>query len=112
MQDDKAKAFFILSDADAIDRKIAASVHKLLVGYEVQQMNNQRDLGNALFNNFAVQNRIKDYLLPFIEDTLVQNLVANLRMETYLDPHHENLHIRLSYKSQSVSQQTVNLRRY
>lgn len=112
MADDKAQAFFILNDEDVIDRKIAASVHKLFMGYEVQQMNNQRDLGNALFNNYAVQNRIKDYLLPFIEDTFVQNLVANLRMETYLDPHHENLHIRLSYKSHPVTQQTINLRRY
>ena len=112
MADDKAQAFFILNDEDVIDRKIAASIYKLFMGYEVQQMNNQRDLGNALFNNYAVQNRIKDYLLPFIEDTFVQNLVANLRMETYLDPRQEHLHIRLSYKSQPVTQQTINLRGY
>ena len=112
MENDKAQAFFILNEEDAIDRKIAASVHKLFMGYEPQQMNNQRDLGNALFNNYAVQNRIKDYLLPFIEDMFMKNLVANLRMETYLDPHHQNLHLRLSYKGNAVTQQTINLREF
>jgi hypothetical protein len=112
MADDKAKAFFILHDDDAIDRKIAASVHKLFIGYEVQQMNNQRDLGMAMLNNFAVKNFMKDTLIPLIQAEIVQGLKHNLRIEHHVDRTREVTHYRISYGNNVIIEQSINLRGY
>lgn len=108
MGNDKATAWLTLADADAVDKRVLDIIARALHGYNVDNMDNQKQLGMALLMNFAVNQHLRGLML----DTLMQEITTNLRMDTYLDPHHQNLHIRLTYKGNGVTQQTVNLRRY
>jgi hypothetical protein len=112
MGNDKAKAFFILNEDDVIDRKIADAIEKMFTGHHPNAMRNQETLGKELVSNWMVSNTISSRLMPDIQQMVLNEITNNLRMETYLDPHYENLHIRLTYKGSGVTQQTVKLRRY
>jgi hypothetical protein len=112
MEDDKAKAFFILNEDDVIDRKIADAIERMFTGPHPNAMRNKETLGKELVSNWQVSHTISSRLTPDIQQLVMNEITNNLRIDTYLDPHYENLHIRLAYKGNSVSQQTINLRRY
>ena len=112
MENDKAKAFFILNDDDVIDRKVADAIERMFTGHHPNAMRNQETLGKELVSNWMVSNTIASRLMSDMQQLVLNEITNNLRLDTYLDPHHENLHIRLTYKGNGVTQQTINLRRY
>lgn len=110
MENDKAKAFFILNDDDVIERKIGDAIERLFTGHHPNAMRNQETLGRELVSNWMVSNTIHDRLMPQMQQMVMHEICTNLRMDTYLDPHYNNLHIRLSYKGNDVTQQIIRLR--
>jgi hypothetical protein len=112
MADDKAQAFFILNEDDVIEQKVAQVLGKLFHSANPSSHHNAEELGRKLGASFSLQNQVANAMRFQIEDMVKSEICNHLRMDSYLDPHHENLHIRLSYKGNGVTQQTINLRRY
>ncbi len=112
MGNDKATAWLTLADADAVDTRVLSVLDRALFGYTGHSLDNQQRLGTALLDNYVVQTKLNGMTQYRMEDIIRNELCNHLRIDTHLDPHHMNLHIRLAYKSTSVSQQTINLRRY
>lgn len=112
MQDDKATAWFTLADADAIDRKIAASFAKTFMDYDMYSQGNMQQFGQRMLENYQVQNRMKDMMIPLVEELIGSCLQRNLRIDHYTDHHRHSLRYRVSYKGTVIIEQQVNLRGY
>lgn len=112
MENDKAKAFFILNDDDVIERRIGDAIERLFTGHHPNAMRNQETLGRELVSNWMVSNAIRSRLMPEMQQMVMDEVVANMHMETYVDKYQDVLRIRLAYKNQTVSEQAINLRGY
>jgi hypothetical protein len=112
MENDKAKAFFILNEDDVIDRKVGDAIERLFTGHHPNAMRNQETLGRELVSNWQVSNTIASRLMPNFQQMVMDEICTNLRMDTYIDKYQQLLHIRLSYKGNGVTQQSINLRGY
>ena len=112
MQDDKATAWFTLADHDAIEKKIAATFAKTFMEYNRYSMNNMEQFGRRMLENYQVQNRMKDMMVPLIDQMIGDGLQRNLRIDHYTDHHRHSLRYRVSYKGSVIIEQEVNLRGY
>lgn len=110
MENDKATAWLTLADADAVENKVVDVIRQLLDGSTEESRQNLNDLGTRLGQSFTMSNMILNNLQQQIQNMLRDEICNNLRMESYLDPHHRNLHIRLHYRGNGVTHQTINLR--
>lgn len=112
MENDKAKAFFILNDDDVIERKIGDAIERLFTGHHPNAMRNQETLGKELFSNWNVSNAIQSRLMPDMAELVRREICNNVRMDTYMDSYQNLLRIRLAYKNETFAEQAINLRSY
>ena len=112
MENDKAQTFFILNDDDVIKKRVGQAIGEMFIGFATNQMDNQRDLGNALVNNYAVQHRIKTFMEPFMEEMLIRNLKTHLRVDFHPSFIDNDLHYRVVYGAHLIQQEKINLRGY
>lgn len=112
MENDKATAWLTLADADAVDKRVLDIIARALHGYNVDNMDNQKQLGMSLLMNFAVQNYLKDMMIPLIHNEIGNGLKNNLRIDYQTSQARQVAHYRISYGPTVVLEQAINLRGY
>jgi hypothetical protein len=112
MEDAKATAWLTLADADAVEQKVLTAMAKAFFGYNVDNMENQKQLGYALLNNFAVQNHLKAQLLDMMQHVVKDEICNKLNLESYYDRIQQLVHLRVTYQGNPVATQAINLRGY
>ena len=110
MENDKAKAFFILNEDDVIDRKVGDALERLFTGHHPNAMRNQETLGKELVSNWQVSNTIRSRLMPDIQQMVMDEVCSNMRMDTYVDRYQDVIRIRLTYKNSTITEQAINIR--
>lgn len=112
MADDKATAWLTLADADAVDKRVLDIIARSLRGYNADNLENQKQLGMSLLHNFAVQNYLKDMLIPLIHNEIGNGLKNNLRIDYQTSYAQQVARYRISYGPTVVLEQAINLRGY
>lgn len=110
MENDKATAWLTLADADAVEQKVVDVIRQLLEGGTQESRQNLNDLGSRLGYSYTLANMVFNNLQQQIQSMLQNEICNNLRMDMYIDQYNQNLHVRLNYKGNGVTQQTINLR--
>lgn len=112
MENDKATAWLTLADADAVDKRVLDCIRRSLHGYNVENLENQKQLGLDLLSNFAVRNYLKDILITLIHSEIGNALKENLRIDYQTSHARQVAHYRISYGNNVVLEQAINLRGY
>lgn len=112
MENGKATAWLTLADADAVEKKIAATFGKTFMEYNGYSTNNMERFGRRMLENYTIQMHLKSMMGALVEDALGQSLQRNLRIDHFTDHHMHRLRYRVSYKGTVIIEEEVNLRGY
>lgn len=109
MENDKAKAFFILNGDDVVEQKVAATVHKMFIGYDGRQLDNQRELGAMLLGNMGVRGDLRGLLATIVNDAIRESLKQNLRVDHYYEQYNRTAGYRIRYGNDVIQQEQIKI---
>ena len=109
MTDGKAKAFFILSEADAIEQKVVDVLVKLFDLTNPSAHFNIDALAQRLGNNFSMQNAVANSLIPQVRSMIGQEMIANFRVEHYYEKWNHTAGYRIRYGSTVIQTEQIRI---
>ena len=104
MQDDKAKAWLTLADADAVEQKVLEVVCRVFF-----TPSNTHLIADQLTNNYNFQMRIKGLVEPTIRQTMAHEMRNNFKVEHYYESWNRTAGYRIRYGDTIIQTEQIKL---
>jgi hypothetical protein len=104
MENDKAKAWLTLADADAVEQKVLN-----VLGNALNNPSNQHLIADHLFNNYNFQTRFRSLVEPIIRQTISDEMRMNFRVEHYYEKWNSTAGYRIRYGTNVIQTEQIKL---
>ena len=104
MENDKAKAWLTLADADAVEQKVLD-----VMGRAFMNPSNMHLIADQLTSHYNFQMRIKNMVEPTIRQTMVDEMRNNFKVEHYYEQYRREAGYRISYGQHVITQQNIKI---
>lgn len=105
----KAKAWLTLADADAVEAKVLDTLAKALIEPNALSSGVMYPIVDKLCMDYNFQNRIRNMVEPIIRQTMLDEMRNNFKVEHYYEQYNRQAGYRISYGQHVITQQNIKI---